>query len=85
MDNLDADTENMLHKANSILVEILKYEWNTTWTNFIDEICESSKSNMNVCQNNFLILRLLSEEIFDFSKNQMTEQQVIPLTLRSWP
>lgn len=34
---------------------------------------------MNVCQNNFHILKLLSEEIFDFSKNQMTAQQISSL------
>jgi exportin-1 len=31
---------------------------------------------MSVCENNFFILKMLSEEIFDHSKNQMTQQQI---------
>lgn len=31
---------------------------------------------MNICQNNFEILKILSEEIFDYSKNQMTQKQI---------
>lgn len=31
---------------------------------------------MNICENNFYILKMLSEEIFDYSKNQMTQQQI---------
>jgi exportin-1 len=31
---------------------------------------------MNICENNFYILKMLSEEIFDYSKNQMTHQQI---------
>ena len=34
---------------------------------------------MNMCENNFSILKMLSEEIFDFSKNQMTQQQITSL------
>jgi len=34
---------------------------------------------MNVCENNFYILKMLSEEIFDHSKNQMTQQQILEL------
>ncbi len=34
---------------------------------------------MNICENNFYILKMLSEEIFDYSKNQMTQEQIIQL------
>jgi exportin-1 len=54
------------------VIQILKYEWNTTWKNFITDLCESSKQDQNLCENNIKILKLLSQEIFDFSKNQMT-------------
>lgn len=34
---------------------------------------------MNICENNFSILKMLSEEIFDYSKNQMTQKQISEL------
>lgn len=67
---------NILSKLNSILVQIVKYEWNSTWRSFINDICESSTKNMSICENNFYILKMLSEEIFDHSKNQMTQYQI---------
>lgn len=57
-------------------VKIIKYEWRTTWKNFIPDLCDASKSNQNLCENNFFILKMLSEEIFEFSKNQMTSSQI---------
>ncbi len=32
---------------------------------------------MNICENNFYILKMISEEIFDYSKNNMTHQQIL--------
>lgn len=77
--NLDKSMESLLSKANSILVQIVKYEWNTTWKSFIPDICSASKSDLNLCQNNLSILKMLSEEIFDFSKNQLTMHQIAEL------
>lgn len=77
--NLPKDVESLLSKANSILVQIVKYEWNTTWKSFIPDICGASKGNLTLCQNNLNILKMLIEEIFDFSKNQMTAQQIASL------
>lgn len=71
--------QNILSKANSVLVQIVKYEWNTTWTSFIKDICSSSLKDMNICENNFSILKMLSEEVFDYSKNQMTQKQITDL------
>ncbi|KAM3134831.1 Exportin-1 [Paramecium bursaria] len=51
----------------------------TTWTTFIQEICDSSQQNQNICENNLKVLKLLSEEIFDFSKNQITSTQITEL------
>lgn len=73
--NLDKSMESILSKANSILVQIVKYEWCTTWKSFITDICSASKSDLVLCQNNLSILKMLSEEVFDFSKNQLTMQQ----------
>jgi exportin-1 len=40
------------------------------------ELVESSKANLSLCENNMVILKLLSEEIFDFSAEQMTQTKI---------
>jgi len=62
-----------ISKLNIILIEILKYEWPKNWPSFISDIVGASKTNESVCQNNMEILKLLSEEVFDFSSGQMTQ------------
>lgn len=49
MDNLARPLQTILSKCNSILIQIVKYEWNTTWRSFIQDICQSSLNNMNIC------------------------------------
>jgi exportin-1 len=60
-------------KLNMILVQILKYEWPKNWPSFINDIVLSSRTNEYLCQNNMVILKLLSEEVFDFSLGSMTQ------------
>ncbi|CAF0774350.1 unnamed protein product, partial [Brachionus calyciflorus] len=62
-----------LNKLNLILIQILKYEWPKNWPSFISDLVGSSKTNEYICQNNMEILKLLSEEVFDFSVGQMTQ------------
>ncbi|KAI8826555.1 armadillo-type protein [Fimicolochytrium jonesii] len=62
----------LLSKLNIVLVQILKQEWPHNWPTFIPELVTASKSNLSLCENNMNILKLLSEEIFDFSAEQMT-------------
>ena len=70
------------HKASSsplqltVSPQILKQEWPHNWPNFISELVESSKTNLSLCENNMVILKLLSEEIFDFSADQMTTVKI---------
>ncbi|PWN46897.1 putative CRM1-nuclear export factor, exportin [Violaceomyces palustris] len=59
-------------KLDTTLIQILKQEWPHNWPSFIPEIVSSSKGSLSICENNMNILRLLSEEIFDFSIEQMT-------------
>ncbi|SNX83847.1 probable CRM1 - nuclear export factor, exportin [Melanopsichium pennsylvanicum] len=61
-----------LGKLNTTLIQILKQEWPHNWPSFIAEIVSSSKGSLSICENNMAILRLLSEEIFDYSADQMT-------------
>ncbi|KAK9692768.1 Karyopherin transporter, variant 2, partial [Basidiobolus ranarum] len=63
----------LLNKLNLSLVQILKQEWPKNWPTFIPEIVSSSKTNLALCENNMAILKLLSEEIFDYSAEQMTQ------------
>ncbi|KAG1667326.1 Exportin-1 [Nymphon striatum] len=62
-----------LNKLNMILVQILKREWPKNWPSFISDLVGASKTNESLCQNNMAILKLLSEEVFDFSSGQMTQ------------
>ncbi|KAF8507275.1 CRM1 C terminal-domain-containing protein [Gautieria morchelliformis] len=62
-----------MNKLNLILVQILKQEWPHNWPTFIPELVQSSKTNLSLCENNMIILKLLSEEIFDYSADQMTQ------------
>ncbi|ETV92091.1 hypothetical protein, variant 4 [Aphanomyces invadans] len=64
-----------INKLNLVLVQVLKHEWPKNWPTFITDICTSSQKSEVLCENNMLILKLLSEEIFDFSKDQMTEKK----------
>ncbi|XP_045927344.1 exportin-1-like [Micropterus dolomieu] len=60
-------------KLNMILVQILKQEWPKHWPTFISDIVGASRTSESLCQNNMVILKLLSEEVFDFSSGQMTQ------------
>lgn len=65
-----------LGKLNLTLVQILKQEWPHNWSSFIPDLVGSSKTSEVLCENNMHILKLLSEEIFDFSRDQMITQKV---------
>ncbi|GKY98970.1 hypothetical protein MPSEU_000852700 [Mayamaea pseudoterrestris] len=65
-----------ISKLNLTLVEILKQEWPHNWPSFITDLVGSSKTSEVLCENNMQILKLLSEEVFDFSKDQMVTDKV---------
>ena len=60
------------NKLNVILVQVVKQEWPHNWPSFISDIVNASKTNETLCENNMIILKLLSEEVFDFSRDEMT-------------
>ncbi|KLU91186.1 exportin-1 [Magnaporthiopsis poae ATCC 64411] len=62
----------LLNKLNLVLVSILKQEWPHNWPTFINEIITSCHTSLSICENNMIILRLLSEEVFDYSAEAMT-------------
>eukprot|EP01006_Ploeotia_vitrea_P040702 TRINITY_DN66447_c9_g7_i2.p1 TRINITY_DN66447_c9_g7~~TRINITY_DN66447_c9_g7_i2.p1 ORF type:complete len:1150 (+),score=740.55 TRINITY_DN66447_c9_g7_i2:403-3450(+) len=65
-----------MSKLNQVLVEIVKHEWPHNWMNFIPDLVNSSKTSESLCENNMSILKLLSEEVFDYSSNAMIHQKV---------
>ena len=69
----------LINKLNIVIVIIAKNEWTTTWPNFISELCNSSKSDPNLCENNMKLLILLSEEINVFWKNSLTAKKAYEL------
>ena len=69
----------VINKLNIVIVTIAKNEWNTSWPNFISELCNSSKSNPNLCENNMKLLILLSEEINVYWKSSLTAKKAYEL------
>ena len=57
-------------KANAL--QILKQDWPSKWPSFITDIVNASKTSELLCENSMVILKLLSEEIFDFSRGELT-------------
>jgi len=66
----------LISKLNITLVQILKQEWPHNWPTFISDLVGASKTSEILCENNMQILKLLSEEVFDFSKDQMVLNKV---------
>ncbi|KAK1366356.1 Importin N-terminal domain-containing protein [Heracleum sosnowskyi] len=65
-----------VNKLNIILVQILKHEWPTRWQSFVPDLVAAAKTSETICENCMAILKLLSEEVFDFSRGEMTQQKI---------
>lgn len=78
-DNTFKSQKNLINKSDLTLVQVLKQEWPENWPEFIPELIGSSSSSVNVCENNMVILKLLSEEVFDYSAEQMTQKKTLHL------
>ncbi|KAL6581639.1 Exportin-1 [Orobanche minor] len=65
-----------VNKLNIILVQILKHEWPSRWKSFIPDLVAAGKTSETICENCMTILKLLSEEVFDFSRGEMTQQKI---------
>ncbi|KAL1539839.1 Exportin-1 [Salvia divinorum] len=65
-----------VNKLNIILVQILKHEWPSRWRSFIPDLVAAAKTSETICENCMAILKLLSEEVFDFSRGEMTQQKI---------
>lgn len=68
--------KHFVNKVNENLIQIVKQEWPDRWPGFITEICQSSKASQSICENNMRLLNMLSEEVFDFGRNEMVSKKV---------
>eukprot|EP00743_Colponemidia_sp_Colp-15_P002924 GILK01003163.1.p1 GENE.GILK01003163.1~~GILK01003163.1.p1 ORF type:complete len:1097 (+),score=141.59 GILK01003163.1:95-3385(+) len=75
-ERLSADQSAFLTKLNLILVQIVKHEWPHNWPSFIPDLCGASRTSQPLCENNMAILKLLSEEVFDYSRGTMTQAKI---------
>ncbi|CAI9774234.1 unnamed protein product [Fraxinus pennsylvanica] len=74
-----------VNKLNTSLVQILKHEWPIKWQSFVQlqlwqsfvpDLVAAAKTSETICENCMAILKLLSEEVFDFSRGEMTRQKI---------
>lgn len=65
-----------LNKLNVILVQVLKQDWPQKWPSFISDLVGASKTSETLCENSMNILKLLSEEVFDFSRGELTQAKI---------
>lgn len=66
----------LLRKLNIVLVSIVKQDWPHNWPTFISDLVNSSKTSESLCANNMQILLLLSEEVFEYSSGEMTQEKM---------
>eukprot|EP00760_Papus_ankaliazontas_P004900 PhM_4_TR1225/c0_g1_i1/m.24325/K14290/XPO1, CRM1; exportin-1 len=69
----DRAVKAMLSKADECLVHILKHEWPHNWPTFTQDLV-SSRGSPGLMVNNFQILRMLSEEVFNYGAVTMTRK-----------
>ena len=62
-------------------MQILKQDWPHRWQSFIPDIIGASRTSETLCENSMIILKLLSEEVFDFSRGELTQVSAIPVML----
>lgn len=62
----------LLYMADTVLINILLYEWPDKWPTFIQNILSVASNSPELCQNSLKVIRMLVEEFTDFSENSMT-------------
>ena len=63
-------------KLNVVLVQLAKQDWPHRWASFIPDLVGAAKSSEGLCENVMVILKLVSEEVFDFSEGEMLSGKV---------
>uniref|UniRef100_A0A803L214 Importin N-terminal domain-containing protein n=1 Tax=Chenopodium quinoa TaxID=63459 RepID=A0A803L214_CHEQI len=68
--------DGMKNYISDVIVQILKHDWPTRWKSFVPDLVNAAKSSETICENCMVILKLLSEEVFDFSRGEMTQLKI---------
>ena len=68
-----------INKINNVLVQILKHDWPQRWGSFVPDLVGAAKQSESLCENCMNILKLLSEEVFDFSRGELTQAKIMEL------
>ncbi|XP_022744973.1 protein EXPORTIN 1A-like isoform X4 [Durio zibethinus] len=68
--------DGMKNYISEVIVQILKHDWPARWQSFIPDLVAAAKTSETICENCMAILKLLSEEVFDFSRGEMTQQKI---------
>ena len=63
-------------KLNVVLVQLAKQDWPHRWPSFISDLVGAAKTSEPLCENCMAILKLVSEEVFDFSEGEMLSNKV---------
>ena len=72
---------NANNQINDVIILIAEKEWQTTWKNLVEDLCNEAKGDLSyICINNMKILIGLSENINKYWKNHMTSFENINLT-----
>ena len=71
-----------LSSRSLAVTQIIKQEWDSTWPDAIKDLAESCKQNQILCENNLEIMLMLSEEIFEDTKQNMTKARLLRLKER---
>ena len=58
-------------------LQVLKQDWPQKWPTFVQDLVGASKTSETLCENSMVILKLLSEEVFDFSRGELTQVQKV--------
>ena len=67
----------LLQTADSVIIEILKYEWPDQWPNFLNNIFTLAKTSPSHCINSLRIIRLFSDDIFNTqSTGEITSERL---------
>jgi len=64
-----------VNKLNAILVQVVKQDWPHRWPSFIKDLTGAAKMSEPLCENCMNILKLLSEDVFNFSRESLTQEK----------
>lgn len=65
-----------IEEINSVIVELIKNEWRTTWKTALSDLIRAAYSDERVCANCLKILKELSGELFDSDRKNLPSEAI---------